>query len=373
MRVGIDISPITATRTGVGNYCYYLLKSMAALAPEIQFAGFSSGSARVQLGPLKDRVTHRHIPLPTRALYALWAALGSPKVDTFLGGVDVYHATNYVLAPTKRARRVVTIHDLSFLIVPELCSPKIRRIFARGIRGFAHEADAILVYSQSTKNDLVRLLDADPATITVAPIAVDEQFGPIPREQAVAQLAQLYDLRPPFILFVGTLEPRKNVPTVLRAFARLAKEIPHQLVLVGGVGWNAEPIFKTIEELNLNSRVTHVGFVPTYEHLPLFYSAADAFVFPSHYEGFGLPVLEAMACGCPVVTANNSSLPEVAGDAALYAAADDVDGLAQAIRKVLTDLSLSQRLRTRGIDRARTFSWRRCAETTLALYRSLSD
>ncbi len=372
MRVGIDISPITAARTGVGNYCYFLLRHLLELDPDVRYAGFSSGSSRVELEVLAGRVTHRHVPMPTRALYALWAATGFPKADTFLGGVDVFHATNYVLPPTRSARRVVTIHDLSFLVAPELCSPKIRRIFAHGVRAYAHGADAILVYSESTKNDIVRLLDVDPARIVTAPIAVDENFKPVPRDDAEDTLAKRFDVRPPFVLFVGTLEPRKNVPAVVRTFARLANDIPHRLVLVGGVGWNAEPILRTIDELRLGDRIQRVGFVPAYDDLRFFYSAADAFLFPSHYEGFGLPVLEAMACGCPVITANNSSLPEVGGDAALYAESEDVEGLASALASVLSDATRRERMRQLGLERARTFSWRRCAETTLGVYRSLA-
>ena len=372
MRIGIDISPITAGRTGVGQYCFYLLKNLLALATDCEFAGFSSGSARLDLGPLATQIRHRHIPLPTRVLYALWTALGRPKVDTFLGGVDVYHATNYFLPPTRAARRVVTVHDLAFLRVPELCSPKIRGIFSKRIRGFIRDADAVIACSEATRADAIELLDADPSKVTTVYEAVDEVFTPMDREAAAAYVAQHYGIRQPYLLFVSTLEPRKNVPTLLRAFAQLKNDIPHTLVLAGGVGWNAEPIFQTLAELNLSSRVAQTGFVRSHAELPAFYSAADAFVFPTLYEGFGLSVLEAMTCGCPVVTSNNSSIPEVTGGAALCVDALDADGLANAVRRLLEDAPLRESMITRGREQAQRFSWKKCAQQTLAIYRQLS-
>ena len=372
MRIGIDISPITAVRTGVGQYCFYLLKNVLALATDCEFAGFSSGSARVELGPLAANISHHHIPLPTRVVYSLWTALGRPKVDTFLGGVDVYHATNYFLPPTRTARRVVSVHDLAFLRIPGLCSPKIRGILSKRIRGFVQEADAVITCSEATRADAIELLDADPSKITTIYDAVDEMFAPMDREAAAAYVAEHYGIRQPYLLFVSTLEPRKNVPTLLRAFAQLKNDIPHTLVLAGGVGWNAEPIFQTLAELNLASRVAQIGFVRSHAELPAFYSAADAFVFPTLYEGFGLSILEAMTCGCPVVTSNNSSIPEVTGGAALCVDALDTDAFANALRRLLEDAPLRESMIAHGREHAQRFSWKKCAQQTLDIYRQLS-
>ena len=373
MRIGIDISPLTATRTGVGNYCYYLLKHMIAIGTDCEFAGFSSGRSRIELGPCAGKLSHLHVPLPTRALYAIWSVLGAPKVDTLLGGVDVLHATNYFMPPAKRARRVVSFYDLAFLIAPELCSPKIRGIFSKQVRRFAREADAIVACSESTKADIVRLLDVDPAKIAVAYGAVDEDFAPMDADAAEHLVGERLGVYGPYLLFVGTLEPRKNVPTLLRAFARLAKEIPHKLILAGGQGWNAGEILETIEALGLSGRVVRAGYVQTQGELGALYSAADAFVFPSLYEGFGLPVVEAMKCGCPVVTSDNSSMPEVGGSAAVYCDAQDAEGLASAIRGVLEDTALRENLAASGLERAKRFSWQACAETTLGVYRKVGE
>lgn len=372
MRVGLDISPITPDRTGIGTYCYNLLKHLVRLAPEVSFVGFRSGRSRPRTGDLPSPMPVRYVPVPTRLLYATWECTRRPRVDRLLGGLDVFHATNYFLPPVESARRVLSIYDLSFLVRPELCSPKIVRPFSKGIRHFARDADAVIACSESTKQDIVRFLNVDAAKITVAPGAVDEGFTPVPREEAAALLARRYGIRTPFLLFVSTLEPRKNVDTLLRSFVRLVGEQPHCLVLVGPVGWKARGLFRTIEMLRLGPRVVRPGYVPP-KDLPAFYSAADAFVLPTRYEGFGLPLLEAMHCGCPVVTSNNSAVPEVVGDAALQVDAEDIEGLASAISRVLVDDPLRERLSSLGRQQARRFSWMRTAEQVLKTYRSVAS
>jgi glycosyltransferase involved in cell wall biosynthesis len=371
MRIGIDIGPITSTRTGVGNYCFYLLKHLLPLAPDDTFHGFASGRAQVDLGELAGRVGHKHVPIPTRILYAVWNALGTPKVDNMLGGVDVYHATNFYLPPTRTAKTVLTIHDLAFWAKPEWCSPKIVGPFFKAVGHAAKNADHIMAYSEATKRDIVRFLDANPEKITVAPMAVDEAFAPLPRDEATKRATKDYGVETPFLLFVSTLEPRKNIPTLLEAFAKIADDIPHNLVLIGSVGWNAEPIFEAIDKLGLQDRVIRPGFVPHME-LPVFYCAADAFVFPTHYEGFGLPLLEALTCGCPVVTSDNSSVPEVTGDAALASDANDVDAIAANILRVLNESDLREDMISKGQRHAQRYSWGNMAQATLDVYRSVA-
>ncbi|MBI5094186.1 MAG: glycosyltransferase family 4 protein [Candidatus Hydrogenedentes bacterium] len=370
MRIGFDIGPISKNRTGVGNYCFYLLKNLIALDPSDQFIGFASGRRRPELDALSGKLPYRWLSCPTRLLYKSWTYLRRPRVDRMLGGVDLYHATNYFLPPTEKARRVVTIHDLAFLATPGLCSPSIVGPFSANIRRFARDADGVLVYSQSTKNDVLRFLDVPAERVTVAPMAVDEDFVPMPRESAIAHLKTAYHIEGPFLLFVSTLEPRKNVPTLLRAFARLT-DLPHRLVMIGSIGWNSDPIFEAIRELGLEDRIIRPGFVPHLE-LPAFFCAANAFVFPTLYEGFGLPLLEALTCGCPVVASDNSSVPEVTGGAALTMDAMDIEGIADAVRRVISDTALRESLVARGLEHAKRFSWPNCAATTLDLYRKLT-
>ena len=369
MRIGFDIGPIRAGRTGVGTYSYHLLKYLLKISPDDSFLGFSTGMSRPDLGDMEDSLQSLHISLPTRLMYKIWEFTGIPKVDSLLKDLDLYHATNFFLPPTRKAKRVVTIHDLAFISMPELCSPKIVAPFRKCVQRVATDADAVIACSESTKDDIINLLHIDPSRITVALEAVDENFKAIEPYNADKIIAG-YGIKTPFILFVGTLEPRKNIPTLLRAFAKVMSDIPHNLVLIGSVGWMPGEIFETIDELGISDRVVRPGYVK-YCDLPAFYTAADVFVFPSLCEGFGLPVLEAMTCGCPVITSNNSSLPEVAGDAGICLDAKDVDAFAQAIRSIVDDKSLHASMIAHGRDHAKKFSWETCAHTTLDVYRRL--
>ena len=373
MRIGYDITPLTRNRSGVGNFCYYLLKHLIELDDDVQFEGLATRASRGDLGELAGRIVHRRVPLPTRVLYRMWTTLGMPRADALLGGVDVYHATNYFLPPTRSARRVVTFYDLSFLTMPDKCSPKIVGPFARHTRRAALEADAILTCSESSKDDIVRLLDVPPGKVTVTHGAVDEGFLPIERDQAARTLTKRYGVEGPFILFVSTIEPRKNVPTLLRAFKQIAGDIPHTLVLAGATGWNSDGIPGIIDGLGLSGRVVRTGFVASRADLAALYSAADLFAFPTLYEGFGLPLLEAMTCGCPVVSARNSSVPEVVGDAAaLVDDATDADAIAQTMAGVLADPAQLSAMRARGFEQAERFSWEACARQTMAVYQGLA-
>jgi glycosyltransferase involved in cell wall biosynthesis len=301
-------------------------------------------------------------------LLPLWDFLPFPRMDRLIDGADVVHGTNYYIPPTARARRVVTIHDLAFLVFPHLANADIVGPFAQRLHRYVAEADAIMAYSEATKADVVNRLGADPSKITVAPMAVDEAFRPVSRDEAQCRVREEYGIDGPFLLFVSTLEPRKNVPGLLRSFARLAPQIPHRLVLIGSVGWDADEIFQTISALHLEERVVRPGFVP-HLRLPIFYGAADAFVFPTFYEGFGLPLLEALVCGCPVVASDNSSVPEVVGDAGLLVQADDEEGFAKAVMRILEEPSLRDDLASKGMRHAARFSWQGCAESTLEVYR----
>ena len=368
MRIGIDIGPLTARRTGVGNYCYYLLKHMLAQARDAEFTGWATGRAAIELDGLN--LDFRHIPVPTRAMYKSWEWFGWPKVDTALGGVDVFHGTNYFLGPVSYARTVVTVHDLAFLIDASWCSPKIVGPFADGVGKFCHRADAVMAYSESTKRDLVKLLDVDPAKIHIAPMAVDEAFKPMPRDEAKRVVKERAGLDGPFFLYVSTLEPRKNVEGLIRIFEKLAKDREHKLVLIGGVGWRAEPILRAIEKSPYKDRIIRPGFIPHLE-LPAFYCAADALLFPTHYEGFGLPLLEALTCSCPVIAGDNSSVPEVTGGAALTCDEHDEEAFVNLVNTMLDDDSKREDCIAKGIEHAQHFSWQGCAETTLGVYRDI--
>ena len=302
-----------------------------------------------------------HLPFYERALTA-------PPAPT------LYHAAEHLL-PYLRRPTVLTVHDLIFERYPEHHTMRNRLFLKVAMPIFVKAADAIIAVSQHTKRDIIELYGAPADKIHVVHEGIDPEFTPGPAD-AVARVHRHYSPGPnedgprPYVLMVGTLEPRKNHATAMRALARLkAMGFPHRLLVVGGQGWLFEPVQKLVAELGLNDDVTFAGYVPAAD-LPLLYAGADCVLLPSLYEGFGFPVLEAMACGAPVVCSNVSSLPEVAGDAALLVTPTDDEALAIAIRRVLTEPGLGNAMRTRGSEQAAKFRWEHCAKKTIEVYQT---
>jgi glycosyltransferase involved in cell wall biosynthesis len=286
----------------------------------------------------------------------------------------VFHSPDFVLPPTWRARTVLTVHDLSFLTTPHTSDPALRRYLMDAVPRSVARADRILADSESTQRDLVRHLSVEPERIRVVYPGVGPEFQPLD-SQAVGGVRARYGLDGPFVLSVGTLQPRKNYPLLIEAYGRLRELDPAlgdvSLVIAGGRGWLYDEIDATIERLGETARVRLLGFVPE-EDLPALYNAAAAFAMPSLYEGFGIPVVEALACGTPVVASNVSSLPEAGGDAALLVPPDDVAAVADALRRLLTDRELRATLRQRGFAHAQRFTWEAAAQTVVAVYRELA-
>jgi glycosyltransferase involved in cell wall biosynthesis len=367
MRIGIEITPLTAAPTGVGYYVRHLLEALLSQQNSPEYVGFASGLHPPNLSGLL--LKYRCLPIPTRLLYKCWEHTGLPCVDKFLGGVDVYHAVNYVLPPVKKAKRILSIHDLCFLRHPEWASPKIVGPFQRTIRKHAHEADKVIACSESTKKEIVALLELPADRIRVIYDAADALFQPVEPELAQKQTADALNITFPYMLFVGTREPRKNLGGLLKAFSKA--NIPHHLVIAGGSGWNSSELQEQVTRLNLEDKVHFTGYIHDRTLFPALYSAATAFVFPSWYEGFGLPVLEAMACGCPVIASNATSMPEVGGDAVLYAIPEDTDAWTKTLEQVSGDDGLRESMGQKGLEQANRFSWQRCAEETFDCYRSV--
>jgi glycosyltransferase involved in cell wall biosynthesis len=274
----------------------------------------------------------------------------------------------------RRGRKVVTVHDLSFLRYPEGAEPGLRQYLSAAVPRSAREADLVLADSENTRRDVVELLGISAERVEVVYPGVDQQFTVVQETEALEEVKRTYGLSLPFILTVGTLEPRKNLIALLEAYTVLQERrgFDHKLVVAGGKGWLYEGIFQRVKELSLTQDVVFLGFVSE-EHLPALYSLADVLVFPSIYEGFGLPPLEAMACGTPVVTSDSSSLPEVVGDAGLMVAPDDHQALAEAIVRVIEDAHLRGDLVKRGLARAAEFSWQATGERLLSAYQSLYE
>jgi glycosyltransferase involved in cell wall biosynthesis len=286
---------------------------------------------------------------------------------------QVLHSLGYVQPLLCPARSVVTIHDLSYILYPANFN-RANRLYLRAFsRLSARRADRLIAVSENTKRDTVRLLGVPAAKVEVVHHGIEPVFHRHTDRREVEDFRRRRGLPERMVLFLGTIEPRKNLDTLVRAFARLKHGgLPHKLVIVGAKGWQWESVFAAVEAAGLGQDVAFPGYVP-YDEQPLWYNAAELFVYPSLYEGFGFPPLEAMACGTPVVSSLTSSLPEVVGDAGLLVAPRDEEALAEAMRRVLGDAGLRAELAERGLERARSFSWREAAQRTLAVYAKTID
>lgn len=315
------------------------------------------------------------LPLSERASHIMWHRLGLPlAVDIFTGRMDVYHSTDYLLPPVWHGARVITVHDLTFMVVPQHAEPSLARFLTGALPRSVERATLIAADSEATRQDLISLMGVPPEKVEVVYAGVDACFAPVSDPGLLSQVRARYKLDGPFILNVGTLEPRKNLEGLVRAYAVLREEhkVPHRLVLAGGKGWLYQGLFDMVSDLGLSSAVSFAGYVAE-EELPALMSLADVFVYPSFYEGFGLPPLEAMACGTPVVASTAPCLPEVLGEAALLVDPHDHDALAHAILRVLEDSELRQALLAKGRARAAQYTWAAAAERALSLYRKAAD
>ncbi len=376
MRVAIDYSAALNQRAGIGRFVRNLTASLLAVDTADQFVllyAAARGRERPAL-PTGARVTPRRLPFSERWMTILWQRLNLRlPVEWFSGPIDVFHAPDFVLPPLRRARSVLTVHDLAFLLSPECADAKLRDYLMAAVPRSVRSASFVVADSENTRNDVICLLGAAPERTAVVPGGVEPRFHPA-NATVIADLRHRLGLAAPFILSVGMMEPRKNWQGLIQAYslARARHHLPHLLVLAGPRGWLWESILEERERSPFRNDVLFMGFVAD-EDLPALYSAADVFAFPSFYEGFGLPPLEAMACGTPVVVSNTASLPEVVGDAGLQVPPQDVDALAEALAQLVLDEPLRARLRQAALERAATFTWARAAERVLEVYKRVAS
>jgi glycosyltransferase involved in cell wall biosynthesis len=374
--VAIDYTAAVRQQAGIGRLIRGQVAALVAAAPELDVRLFVVGrvdeSERRQ-APLPLHTT----PLGERNMVRLWHRLDAPlpRVEWFTGGpLDLLHATDFVLAPSNARRKLLTIHDLAFLFYPDAAMPSLHHYLNVVVPRSVHRADALVADSQHTANDLSEQWQVPPEHITVVQGAVDhEHFRPVRDPSRLASVRQRYGLgERPYILALSRLEPRKNFVRLIEAFAgaRAAAKLPHRLVIGGRKGWLYEGIFARVQELGLGDHVLFPGFVADAD-LPALYSGAAFFAYPSLYEGFGLPIVEAQACGAPVLTGDNSCLPEAGGPGAVYVQAQDVDSIAEGIISLATDEALVAQLATAGQKHAAQFTWERSAQQLLSAYRKL--
>ena len=371
MHVAINAHLLAHTRSfrraGVSHYIEQVLIHLGYLDQTNQYSVYTTrGIDQQALGlPPNFRVLPSRLPTINPRVRIPWEQLLAPLLLR-QNGADLFHGVLNVLPLACPVPGVVTVHDLAFIRFPQTFRAYNRTYLDFATRMSVRRAVQILAVSEHTKRELVGLLGVPAERVVVTPNAVRAHFRP-PEPATLAAFRASKGLPERFVLYVGTLEPRKNLTTLLSAYAEIARRHDVPLLVGGGKGWLYDAVFQRLEELGLRERVHFVGYIEE-EELPLWYAAATVFVFPSIYEGFGMPPLEAMACGTPVITSNSSSLPEVVGDAGLMVAPTDASAFATALDQVLSDAALHDDLRTRGLVRAQAFAWRTTAERTLAAY-----
>ncbi len=404
LRVGIDYTAAVRQGAGVGRHTRSLVAALQQeAAPDVDYvlfyaAGGLSASQQTYLYSLErsrpPNVRYVRLPFSEPGLTRLWQRLKVPlplewiawldnpfPFPAPLAHLDVVHFPDYALPPHRDGKGLVTIHDLSFMVQPECAEAGLRRYLTEAVPRAVRRADRVITVSESIKQELIERLGTPPEKLRVIYNGVGPQFRPFDEteRETLEEVRARHNLPEQFALFVSTIEPRKNLTRLAEAWA-IVKQTPagrnRKLVLAGRRGWLYEPIFRRITELNLTDEIIWLDFVPDAD-LPALYNLADLFVFPSLYEGFGIPPLEALACGRPVVTADNSALREVFEGAAVLCNATDVNSIAKAISRTLESLDgyhrLITELREAGLARARRFTWERAAHDTLALYREMAQ
>lgn len=348
---------------GIHRYIHALLEHLPRVSPHRFTAYLGDLRAGDVMWPA---INARLAPFPTSwpPARVLWEQLFQP-LHLAWDQIDLLHGPAYALPLICPTRSVVTIHDLSFFLYPRAFNRGNQLYLKLMTRLAVRRANAVIAVSEHTRQDVIRLLNVPAGRVHIVPNGINEGFRPLPVHE-VQSFREKHRLPERFILCISTIEPRKNLMALVQAYAALG-DVEHRLVIGGGRGWKYESIFALVEELGLGDRVWFPGFL-RHAELPYWYNAADVFVFPSIYEGFGLPALEAMACGTPVVASNTSSLPEVVGSTGLLVNPTDVKGLADAIHHVLSDEALAASMAEQGLARAANFSWRASAERTAAVY-----
>jgi glycosyltransferase involved in cell wall biosynthesis len=368
MQAGIDARLVYYTRAGIGEYTLRLTQALSAAFPDDRFTLLQDWRDRQALLCAPNINVARYlVPSHHRFEQRLlpWA------VDRL--NVDVFHSPDFIPPLVGRTPSVITIHDLAFILYPHFMTKDGARYYAQIDRA-VRRASQIIAVSESTKRDLVQLLGTPEDKINVIYEAADPLFHPVDRTSALRHVQALYDLPSEFILFVSTIEPRKNLGGLLRAYRRLRDDYKlfPGLALAGSPGWLSDDVYRQVNELGLTNDCHFLGHVSNHDLVQL-YNAAQCLVHPAFYEGFGLTPLEAMACGTPVVVSNISSLPEVVGDAALLVDPKHDEEITVALWRVLTDSALRAELRKKGLQRAAAFSWERAARQTMAVYHRCAD
>ncbi len=377
-KIGIDIRTLMDKHySGVSEYTFNLVNEFLRLDRNDEFRlYYNSGH------DISDRLpvfSEKNVQVfgtryPNKIFnYALQKLLGYPKIDRVIGGADVFWSPHInFLSLTKAPHSFLTIHDLSFLRYPEFFNKR-KNFWHRliNVKNLADKFDHLIAVSQNTKNDIVELLGVDPDKVTVIHSGIDSDYRPVDDMEKIERVRYKYQLPKKFILYLGNVEPRKNLIGLIRAYNELRHDHPEaadiKLVVAGATGWKIKDIFNELNSSEYRDDIKFLGYVDKADK-PALYSSCLVFVYPSFYEGFGFPPLEAMACGAPVVTSNISSLPEVVGSAALTVDPYNFGAIARAIWQILSDEELAERLKREGLERSKWFNWENAARRYLDLF-----
>lgn len=365
MRIGIDCRLPYYQMGGISQYIIFLIQALANLPTDDEFLLFHSRKDRRSYMPADDS-RFRHVNLWTPCHHRRERQTLALELAPYR--LDVFHSPDFIPPVSGASRRVITIHDLTFLHYPQFLTDDSRRYYNDQIEWAVRTADSISADSEATRQDILSLLHVLPSKVTTVLLAANPLYAEPATSQEIRETLTTHGLEPGFVLFVGTLEPRKNLPLLLHAMSQLygaGNETP--LVIVGGKGWIYDEIFATIDDLGMHGRVRHLCGVADAE-LKHLYHAAGVLASPSHYEGFGLPALEAMHCGCPVIASTRGSLPEIVDDAGILLDPEDATIWAEAIGHVLSDSDARQKMAGAGRLQAARFTWTKTAKQTLTLY-----
>lgn len=372
--IGIDYTAAYEQGGGIGRLVRDLVAALARLDTETDYRLFVAGASLEKLPrPLAPNFQWKPSFISPRNFARIWHRARLPiPVEMFLGKVELYHATDFVLPPTlPRTKTILTVHDLSFVRVPDAASHSLKRYLDEVVPRSVKQAGHIIADSQATKDDLMALYAVPEEKVTVLLSGVEPRYAPQKDATQLLTIRSKYKIgNSPYLFTIGTIQPRKNFSRVIQALKILRDTGYHlDLVIAGGKGWLEDEMYKTLAATKLHDHVHLIGFADD-KDIATLYSGAEAVVFPSLYEGFGFPVLEGMACGTPVVTSNVSSLPEVAGDAAIMVNPYDVEAIVDAIRRVLDDGELRASMIERGFAQAAKFTWENSAKELLQIYRN---
>ena len=373
MKIGIDGSGAMGTQTGVGKYINRLIENLSLIDTSNEYLVYLNYFRTGKINPFGNgyQITKNRIPAKIQRL--LHNQLKIP-IETFVGNIDIFHGPNYFVPPSKQSKKVVTVHDLTFEFFPETMIGRDAAYYKKYVPMSMQKADHILTISNSSKKDLIERFKVPADKISVTYMAAGSNFAPISNKDVIKPVLKKYKLPSNFLLTVCTLEPRKNLVTLVKAMSALRKNKKNEqkLIVVGGSGWKNDELFKQISELGLENDIIFPGYIGQ-EDLPALYNACSLFLFPSLYEGFGIPPLEALSCGTACICSNSSSLPEVVGDGAILIDPVNADEWVEQIEFLLDNPSKIDELGKRGMEQAKKFSWGKTAQETLAVYKKIAD